>query len=169
MRHRLRLVGLVISLMILGTTDSYSQKDKFVPVYSTIISSNKGPEMLRQCSRSVPDKVGSYFDLTLNDIQVLENNFKNVLKIKASDCCLLGGMIKNIRNYCFQYVGIAINSKKYIYINAFQIESEQDLKIFFKDWKTNPVVVCDGGESFWGVLYDIESGQFIQLSINGVG
>jgi hypothetical protein len=169
MIHGFRFIGLVTITIIFGTIDSYSQMDKFVPENSTIISSYKGADMLRQCSRAVPDTVGSYFDLTINDIQGLENNFKKVLKIKASDCCLLGGVIKNIKDYCFQYVGLVINDKKYIYINAFQIESAQDLKTIYKDWKTSPIVACDGGDSFWGVLYDLETGLFIQLSINGVG
>jgi len=133
-----------------------------------MISSNKGADMLRQCSRAVPDKVSGYFDLSINDIQGLENNFKKVLELKASDCCILGGVIKNIKDYCFQYVGLVINSKKYIYINAFQVESAHDLETFFKDWKTNPIIACDGGDSFWGVLYDMETGLFAQLSINGV-
>jgi hypothetical protein len=80
---------------------------------------------------------------------------------------LLGGVIKNIKDYCFQYVGLVINNKKYIYINAFQIESAHDLDSFYKDWKTSPVIVCDGGDSFWGVLYDLETGLFTKLSING--
>ena len=127
-----------------------------------------GEDMLRQCSRAVPGKVDSYFDLTISDIQGLENNFKKVLELKASDCCLLGEVIKNIKDYCFQYVGLVINDKKYIYINAFQIESVHDLNTFYKDWETSPIIACDGGDSFWGVLFDLETGLFTQLSINGV-
>ncbi len=169
MIQRFRFIIIVSIIMILGIMNLYSQKNKFVPKYSTIILSNKGADMLRQCSRAAPDTVDSFFNLTSNDVQKLENNFKKVLKIKAKDCCLLNGMIKNIKNYCFQYVGFVINNKKYIYINALQMESVQDLKTIYKDWKTSPIIICDGGNSFWGVIYDLETGLFTQLSINGVG
>jgi len=153
--------------MILGIMNLYSQNNKFVPKYNTIISSNKGADMLKQCSRAAPGEVDSFFTLTSNDVQKLENNFKKILNIRAKDCCLLNGMIKNIENYCFQYVGFVINNKKYIYVNALKMESEEDLKTIYKDWKTSPIIICDGGDSFWGIIYDLETGLFTQLSING--
>lgn len=168
MRNKINYLILVLILSICGTLTCFSQSDRFIPENSTIISSGKADIMLRQCSRAVPTKVNSYFDLTINDIQGLENNFKKVLKLKATECCLSGGLIKSLKHYCFQYIGLIINGKRYIYINAFQIESAQDLSTIFKDWKTIPVIVCDGGESFWGVLYEIKNEIFTQLSINGV-
>ncbi len=30
------------------------------------------------------------------------------------------------------------------------------------------LIVCDGGNSFWGVLYDVETKEFSLLSFNGI-
>lgn len=155
--------------MILGIMNSYSQKNNFTPEFSTIILSNKGKELLNQCSRAVPEKIENYYDLTANEIQKLENNFRNILEIKSSECCMKGLKIKKLKGYIFQYTGIVLNRKKYIYINAFKVESKEDLKTYYKNWKTEPVIVCDGGESFWGALFELETESFSQLSINGIG
>jgi len=62
---------------------------------------------------------------------------------------------------------IEIEGRRYVYINAFREHpiylrrQDQDL------WRSKPVLVCDGGEGFWGVLYDPEARKFSQLSFNG--
>lgn len=167
MKPTIRILGFILFLITCSTINAYSQKDKFVPENSTIIPSDIGISLLMQCSRSTPNKVDSCFDLTTNDLWKLENNFKKVLKIKAADCCLLGGVIKDLKNYAFQYTGLIVNNKKYIYINAFKLYTPEDLTTIYKNWKSSPIIVCDGGESYWGVLYDLEAGQFTQLSMNG--
>jgi hypothetical protein len=151
-----------------GTLSSSNHSSRYVPEFSTVISSAKGDEMLRQCSRSVPSEVDGYFEIAKGEIEKLESNFKDILKVKATGCCLLGGKISNLNSYCYQYLGLLINNKRYIYINAFQFDSKDDLNTFFKEWESNPIIACDGGESYWGVLYEIDSGKFTQLSINGV-
>ncbi|WP_321342693.1 hypothetical protein [uncultured Draconibacterium sp.] len=168
MNREIKIIGLAIILVITGITNSFSQSKKFIPKHSTIITSNKGPEMLRQCSRAVPGNVETYFDLNQNEIEELENNFKKVLDIKSTDCCFSGIKIRGLKNYVFQYVGLIIKGEKYIYINAFQIESQDDLTRFYKEWKTSPVIICDGGDSVWGVLFKLKDKKFSHLSINGV-
>jgi hypothetical protein len=63
-----------------------------------------------------------------------------------------------------QYVGIVVGGRRLIYVNAFPSEvAEED-----KDWKTHFLGdICDGGSSFWGVLFDPATGKFIDLETNG--
>jgi hypothetical protein len=35
------------------------------------------------------------------------------------------------------------------------------------DERSTPVVVCDGGPAFWGVVFDPESNAFLDLRVNG--
>ena len=35
-------------------------------------------------------------------------------------------------------------------------------------WRREPVIVCDGGPSFFGVEYDVERGQFTHIAYNGM-
>jgi hypothetical protein len=53
-------------------------------------------------------------------------------------------------------------ARRLIYINAF-LEPDPP-----KNWRTEPVVACDGGTSFWGAIFDPATGQFSRLAINGV-
>src|ERR1035437_4057069 len=119
-------ITLLLVFSVLGITNSYAQGNKYVPDISTIITLDKGKDLLHQCSRSTPKKV------------------------------------KNLITYGFQYLGVIIKDKKYIYVNAFYVKTPQDLFTKFKDWKTYPVIACKGGKSFWGVLFGLEDGTFSQ-------
>ena len=48
-------------------------------------------------------------------------------------------------NYSRQYVGILINEKKALYINAFFVPGRT-----VPNWRTQYIVVCDGGPNAWG-------------------
>lgn len=102
----------------------------------------------------------------------MEDNFKKILSIKSTGCCFKGWEIPDLKDYAFQYIGVIINNRKYIYINAFAIEMlyEQDsFETWYKEWKTKPIIICDGGDGFWGALFDLEKKAFSQLSVNGFG
>lgn len=146
-----------------------SSKFEFKPKYSIILTSKTGEKMMDQCSRSTPEKVEKYFDLTGEEIVSLENNFKKILSIKSAGCCFNGWKILKLDDYGFQYIGVIVNNHKYIYINAFIVEDEDDFTSWYKNWKIAPIIVCDGGDGFWGVLFDLEKKLFLQLSVNGVG
>lgn len=149
-----------------------SSRYEFKPQYSIALPSETGKKMMVQCSRSVPEKIEKYFDLTNTDIASLEDNYKKILSIKATECCLQGWKIPKLDDYAFQYVGVVINSRKYIYINAFLIDisyGQDSFKTWHKDWKTKPIIACDGGDGFWGALFDLEKKTFSRLSVNGFG
>src|ERR1035437_2030880 len=151
-------ITLLLVFSVLGITNSYAQGNKYVPDISTIITLDKGKDLLHQCSRSTPKKVQEFFNLTQKDIVTLQLNFKKVKLVKNER----GKKVKNLITYGFQYLGVIIKDKKYIYVNAFYVKTPQDLFTKFKDWKTYPVVACKGGKSFWGVLFGLEDGTFSQ-------
>lgn len=162
---------LLIVLLLLFSIQLFSQKTtkyEYKPQYSTILTSNNGEKIIKQCSRSVPNNIEIYFDLIKEDIAILENNLRKILSVKSTECCLKGWNIGRLEDYAFQYIGVVINNRKYIYINAFIVESEDDFKIWYKEWKTKPIIMCDGGDGFWGALFDLGNQSFSQLSVNGV-
>lgn len=80
--------------------------------------------------------------------------------------------IEPLNEYGYQYIGLIINDQRYIYINAFLLNifyGHDDFETIYKDWQTKPIIFCDGGNGFWGVLFDVNTKLFSQLSINGVG
>lgn len=158
---------LIISPLYLYCQPSSVSYD-FIPLYSTVLASENGDKMMNQCSRSVPENIDKYFDLTKENIELLESNFRKILAIKSTGCCFNGWEVENLENYGFQYIGVEINNRKYIYLNAFIIDGDDDFTNWYKNWKVAPIVMCDGGDGFWGVLFDLETQNFSQLSINGI-
>ena len=66
---------------------------------------------------------------------------------------------ERLDEYRRQYIGYAIEGKKIIYGNFFC--SEED------NWQQEFVMVIDGGDCYFQVKYDVESGKFIYLAVNG--
>lgn len=82
----------------------------FTPSYSSILVEHEGRNVLEQCSRTAPTDVESFYTLTLNEISILENNFRRLLKTKSLDCCVPGLKVKNLKRTVFQYTGLVKNT-----------------------------------------------------------
>lgn len=166
---------LLIALLLLFSIQLFSQKitkNEYKPQYSTILISNNGEKMLTQCSRSVPNNIESYFDLTKEDTALLENNLRKILSVKSTGCCLKGWNIERLEDYAYQYIGVIIKNRRYIYINAFLVNmtyGQDSFETLYKEWRTKPIIMCDGSDGFWGALFNLENKSFSQLSVNGGG
>ena len=66
-----------------------------------------------------------------------------------------------LTEYRCQYFGIVVDGKKRIYCNFFHREGHEE------NWKSNPLFVLDGGDWYFQLEYEIESGQCLNLQING--
>ena len=159
---------MIILIFITSWMTVFGQNTEFKPKYSVVLEGINGKKLLSQCSRETPKNISEFWQPTNNDIQNLENNFLKIKKIKSTGCCFSGIVISELDKYGFQYIGVVIKNKKYIYINAFGIFSDEDVKTIYKNWLNEAIIFCDGGEGFWGVLYDINEKKFIQLHVNGV-
>ena len=155
-------ISFLIMFLITGIL-SRAQDNSYKPNYSTVLDSSKGKEMLHQCSRRTPKKVTAFWNLAESDIQNLELNLKKILSIEPNGWLTF----ERLKAYTLQYIGIKINDKKYIYINAFS--SSVNSEVWAANiWKTEPIVVCDGWRGFWGVLFDPGKLEFSQLEFNGI-
>ena len=93
-------------------------------------------------------------------IATLESNLKRITSLRSA------GIKKGIRidhpEKCYrQYVPVVVAGRKLIYVNAFC-----GTKV--ADWRTQFVIICDGGASVWGALYDPTTEEFSDLEVNGV-
>ncbi|GIL15598.1 MAG: hypothetical protein BroJett039_07710 [Chloroflexota bacterium] len=66
---------------------------------------------------------------------------------------------ERLAQYKFQYWGETPNDKRVIVVNAFCAN--------FENWETERVFVLDGGDCFFNLQYDIDSGTFSALQVNG--
>ncbi len=61
-----------------------------------------------------------------------------------------------------QYVGIEMDGRQLIYLNAFHLPDDADI-----DPARDAIRVCDGGAQFWGAVFDPASGSFSDVQFNG--
>ena len=100
---------------------------------------------------------------TLDQIEELERDLP--LYLTKSNHPDAGAMVASLPNYRRQYLGFIDEGHQRIYVNAFcQGHTATDER-----WRTEFVLVQDGGSCYFQAVYDVESKHFIQLSVNGVG
>jgi len=147
----------LVSLFVIQES-SNSQQKKLLPDSSILFDASKGRKLLEDCSGSELQKVvKSFWTPNPNEYQDLQTNFYK-----------LSNQVKNLNNYLIQYLGIVLEGKKYIYINAFEKSELDDIKRMHQDLKTSAVVVCGGGDGFWRVLFDTNLKEFTELKFNAL-
>jgi hypothetical protein len=67
---------------------------------------------------------------------------------------------ERVPDYMRQYLGIVENGEEVIYANFF-------CSIDDMDWHNEFVFVLDGGDCFFSVKYNPQTGEFFDLSVNG--
>ncbi|ALS95111.1 hypothetical protein [Xanthomonas oryzae] len=113
-------------------------------------------QVLQPCSRDSPAKhpgqISGYWVPSHQQIEQLE---------ARQDA--LTPTIAEPREFDRQYVGVVIQGRQLIYINAFKLPNTPEVKP-----ATEAIQVCDGGSMFWGALYDPQTGAFSQIAVNAI-
>ena len=119
-----------------------------------LVDEGAAESILNQCSRDVP-VAESFWTPTKTQIAELEERLKRLKDLASDRCCNYGKIEGSPRDYPRQYAGVVVRGKKLIYINA-GVPATKEV-----------TMVCDGGKSYWGVLYDPETKTFSELAFNG--
>jgi hypothetical protein len=128
---------------------------------STRLPTSEAKNVTNQCSRPSPDNFTDTWQPSEAEIREMESRFPQIKKLRVKECCIRGEQIENPERYYMQYIGIIVDGKNLIYINAFPDSNPDEF------WKKNAVNICDGGTA-WGVLYDPKTKKFFDLAVNGV-
>jgi hypothetical protein len=67
--------------------------------------------------------------------------------------------------YVAQAIGLQRANRRTIYVNGLRQPSQSTAEILA--WRTNPIDVCDGGESYFGVEFDPATKTFSHFAFNG--
>ncbi len=139
------------------------------PGRSAVLPQGMAAEVLRQCSRPAPSFEATW-QIAADDVDQLERDLPRLNGMKARGCCIAGAAIENVDQYFRQYAGIVVGGRRYIYINAFPVDTFDDWppQVPIPDWKQEPFQACDGGFAYWGVLYDPVTRRFSELAFNGI-
>jgi len=117
------------------------------------------PAVLNQCSRSTPQAPDGYWEPTERDVQALEIRLPAYLRARPEVSATR--VLERISQYRRQYAGFLRGGRKSIYVNLFLPE-------YGEQWRSDVVLVCDGGIGFWGVEFDTTSNTFVHVAYNGV-
>lgn len=72
---------------------------------------------------------------------------------------------RKLEDYYRQFVcGVKENGDKIIYINCFCYVIDE----YFKNWKTNLIMVDDGGNCFFNVKANLTKNEYYELMVNGL-
>ena len=151
-------------------SNEISGQSNILPNQYTLLDSTKAEILVSQCSRYAPIIEGSW-NPSEQQIKELENHIFKISELTADSCCIIGQKVNDVNKFYRQYVGVIVNGQKLIYINAFPNFEFDNLPKNYKkpDWRKEPYTVCDGGEYYWGVLYNPLTKEFRELAFNGVG
>lgn len=137
-----------------------------------LMSGSAGRALLDQCSRPAPAPVERFWIPTPREIEALESRIDTFLTSRLAEVSDQPSD-SVARRYFRQYVGFVQDNRHLIYINGFHETEAEDLaagaeakRLGNSYFSRMPVVACDGGRAFWGVVYDVESGTFEDFSFN---
>ena len=112
-------------------------------------------QVLDTCSRSSPGRepgrVTGYWAPSRQQVEQLEAQLPS-----------LEAQVPKAADFDRQYVGIEMDGRQLIYLNAFHLPDDADI-----DPARDAIRVCDGGAQFWGALFDPASGSFSDVQFNG--
>jgi hypothetical protein len=156
MMRRLDLVAVFLVTGLAGAiaAPTWNSKD------GVIFPASKAQALLHQCSRGTPQEVKGFWQPQISQIAELEQLLPGLLEKNFS-----GQRPPPVQDYRRQYAGLIVQERRLIYVNGF-LSGKQDRES--EGWRTNPVVVCDGGNGFFGVEYDPQTKSFQSLAFNGV-
>jgi len=115
--------------------------------------------VLNQCSRSTPQAPDGYWEPTERDVQALEIRLPAYLRARPEVSATR--VLERLSQYRRQYAGFLRGGRKSIYVNLFLSE-------YGEQWRSDVVLVCDGGIGFWGVEFDTDIQYLVHVAYNGV-
>lgn len=121
--------------------------------------------LMQQCSRGVPPPGEAGWTPTPDDIAPLEAALPAALAARRMGHVPDWGRLSD--DWGRQYVGLIRGGRRLVYGNFFprrMVDGDKESR-----WRVEPVEVCDGGASFFGVEYDVQAGRITHLDFNGVG
>jgi hypothetical protein len=127
-----------------------------MPVGARIFTGASVARMLHQCSRPAPEAGEANWTPRAADIIALETALPAALKAeqRSRDWSAFP------QDYMRQYVGIVRKGRRYVYGNFAPRHGGGPAT-------DKPIIVCDGGASFFGAEYDVGARKISHLAFNG--
>jgi hypothetical protein len=99
-----------------------------------------------------------YWTPEVTDVLAFEDGLVEFLQ--TSDHYAIDTILERLPEYKRQYVGLLEDGRRVLYANFF-------CDTFGYDWGQEFVSVADGGACFFQLRYDVETGRYFDLMVNG--
>jgi len=129
--------------------------------HAVLLPESAARELSELCSREAPQIDGTWTP-SAAVLATMEANLGSIADLE-SESGKPGVHIRDPRKAYRQYVGVVIAGQHYVYINGV-CELIKPGRHWRKKLENS---WCDGGECFWGVLYNVQSNVFSDLRTNG--
>jgi hypothetical protein len=137
----------------------------------TVLTDAPGRELLKQCSRETPSGITAIWSATQADLAKVDSLLPRLVEMKLAAAITEGSPIDQAHSrgntdYYAQIVGVQRGSERLLYVNGIHAS-------MFKDhsdstgWRRHAIYVCDGGEGYFGVLFNPATGRFSDFHFNG--
>jgi hypothetical protein len=134
-------------------------------VHYTLLHGAEAQRALHQCSRPNVAGVTGLWEPRKEAVQQLESDLPHLAQLASTTKHGLSESIGDPKSSRRQYIGVLIGGEHFIYINAWAADAFSQGED--AEWQKKAAVICDGGPSNWGALYDPLTGQFSELQGNG--
>ena len=134
------------------------------------ISLEEAPKLFKQCSRTAPVPEGPVWlpqDAEIRDLEQQLGHFF-VQNTRLDDHLKQGqlraielGLDPNQQKYQAQFAGFERGGDKYIYASylthglAISAQNDEDA-----------IILCDGGSGAWGIVYNLQTHELVEFSVN---
>lgn len=132
----------------------------------TVLEGRHAGAVSKQCSRANPPRFDGTWQPSKQEVGDVEAHLPLLQRLKASRCCIPGARVTNVHDYYRQYLGLVVGGRGVVYINAFSMRVAGAAQAP-RHWATEPMMFCDGGDAFWGAVYDPATKAFSELAFNG--
>jgi hypothetical protein len=146
---------IIVVAAVLACSDAVGGES--LPKDCAVLPLSQGRHLIEQCSRASPANVTGFWTPSITQVLAVEQRLPALLS--------KSGHKIDLSRTRRQYVGIISGGKKLIYLNALLAEAPDPHDD--TDWRSVAVMVCDGGDAFWGVEFDPTDNAFHNLGFNG--
>lgn len=140
-----------------GSRPSYANLEYFDLNKGVVLGGEQAAALFEPCSRSAPQKIDEAWNPSADRIERLEAFIPDFLFEKQT-----AGRAPT-EEYFRQYAGFIRGGHYYIYANFFTIPADSPA---MGTWRTEAVNVCDGGEEFFGIVFDVVNERFSDYRVN---
>lgn len=170
---------LLISLVAVGIACEEQRPPETVrfpveiaPEWVTVLPDSAARHALMQCSRPVPPGDATWA-ATAADLDGVDTILARLLERELAARFAPGSPAALAQKgqptvYGLQAIGLIQNGKRVLYLNGFlaaSLREHQDAT----QWRRDPVVACDGGEGYFGAVFDPARKTISDLQFNGRG